>query len=354
MNHVAGIGAVVALQLATELFGDDEDDECLEGDYSTNEARRAASTLKRRARKWVVDPTPAGERRPAGTGKKQRRGTEYHAPHADYPDYKELTGLSATLFEQIYNLMLPQLMEPRATHEGAKVRYIRRTWTPMTRLLMVLTFIRHNSTVRTLANQFGGSPSSISREIWDTIPKLYVTLLDVIKFPEEPPEPIFGDANAAIDCTSHYRHRVHPWSCEYYRGDKHDDFITAQLVCGLDGKMMDVQLGLGHNNDKGMYNATNTEQRLADRSIIALADKGYSKSAQQLIVPINVPHVGNLRHMHSKFRSVVEHNFALVHMFKAAGGVFRQSPELQQMVIMIVYALVYLKCEAQPLRTNFN
>ena len=195
----------------------------------------------------------------------------------------------------------------------------------MTRLLMVLTFIRHNNTVRSLAGQFGGSYASVSRELWDIIPKLYVTLIGMIKFPDEPPVPLFGDANAAIDCTSHYRHRVHPWSCEYYRGDKHDDFITAQLVCALEGgKIMDVQLGLGHNNDKGMYNSTDMEQRLAENGIVALADGGYS-CREQLIIPSDVPYgVDRLRQIHAQLRSVVEHNFALVHMFKAAGGL---SPE---------------------------
>ena len=302
-----------------------------------------------------VDPTPPGERRPAGTGRAQRRGRQYVPQHDDVPDYQELTGLSATLFRRIYDLMLPTLEQGRASAKGRSARYIKRSWTPMTRLLMVLHFIRHNASMRSISEMFGGSSSSVSREIWDLVPRLYVRLLDVIRFPDEPPPAHFYDANAAIDCTSHLRYRVHPWSAEWYRGDVGEHFVTAQLVCGLDGQMFDVQLGQGHNNDnaKGMYTSTDTETRLADAGIVVLADDGYTTS-DRVVTAHSVPTEGHLRLRHAQLRSVVEHNFALVHMFKTAGGIFRASPELQEMVLMIVYALVYLKCEEHPLRTNLQ
>jgi hypothetical protein len=321
--------------------------------FVSPEVRTAQARLKRAARKWVLNPTPPGQRRPAGTGRRQQRALQYRPPHDDVPDYHMLTGLSPALFERIYDMMLPHLEQPRVTAAGAKRRYIMRTWTPMTRLLMVLTFIRHNSTMRELASQFGGSPSSVSRELWDLIPRLYVRLLGFIRFPDEPPEPLFEHASAAIDCTCHLRWRVHPWSCEWYRGDVHEHFVAAQLICDLRGTIYDVQLGQGHNNDRGMYNMTNTEERLAQHDIAALGDAGYTGS-DQLIVPRDLPPHSELRRRHARLRSVVEHNFALVHMFKTAGGVFRGPPEQQQMVLMIVYALVYLKSEQNPLRPDLQ
>lgn len=35
--------------------------------------------------------------------------------------------------------------------------------------------------------------------------------------------------HGAIDCTSHYRQRVHPGQSFFYRGDKRAHFITAQV-----------------------------------------------------------------------------------------------------------------------------
>lgn len=339
------------VRILVELL--DGDDELEDNDlFVPPELRTARARLKRATRKRLLDPTPPAERRPAGAGRPQQRGREYRPPHDDLPDYHELTGLSPAQFEYIFNLMAPTLERPRSTAAGAKQRYVMRSWTPMTRLLMVLTFIRHNTTVRGLSMQFGASASTISREIWDMVPRLYVRLLNRIRFPDEPPAPDPRlDAAAAIDCTCHSRYRVHPWSCEWYRGDVHEHFVAAQLICDLRGEIMDVQLRLGHNNDRGMYNSTDTEARLAACGIRALADAGYSAS-DQLVVPSDLPVHSDLRRRQARLRSVVEHNFAMVHMFKTAGGIFRGSPEQQQMILMIVYALVHLKSAENPLRVD--
>jgi hypothetical protein len=50
---------------------------------------------------------------------------------------------------------------------------------------------------------------------------------------------------AAIDCAPHYRNRVHPFNCEYYRGDHRAHFLTAQLVCSLHGELWDLKIGNG-------------------------------------------------------------------------------------------------------------
>ena len=208
--------------------------------------------------------TPRGERRPAGTGKKQYRNVSLID---DDVNFLEDTGLSAELFTNLYHRMLPVLTAPRITADGPKKRFIARTWTPMSRLYMVVRWLRHMETYRQIARIMGGSAATVSREIWDLIPKLYVELRNDIRLPtaEQVADlPTFLTASGAIDCTSHVRNRVHPWSTEYYRGDKHAHFITAQLVCALRGTLWDVALGPGHNNDQGMMHITGMERTILD------------------------------------------------------------------------------------------
>jgi hypothetical protein len=58
-----------------------------------------------------------------------------------------------------------------------------------------------------------------------------------------------------------------------------------------------------------------------------------------------------LRERHAAYRSVVEQAFALVHLYAAATLKFRASPELQEMVLIIIYTLVASKIQVVPLRT---
>lgn len=314
---------------------------------------RMVRKLRSKVRKLVprhLNPTPRGQRRPAGTGRPQRRGVSWYD---DSRSVMDDTGLSPDEFDELYQRMLPRLTAPRVTASGPKRRAIARTWSPCTRLFIVLRWIRHQESYRRLANVFGGSAATISREIWDTIPKLYVELKDTLQLPtaaEMAALPSRYGAKGAIDCTAHIRNRVHPWSTEYYRGDLHEHFIAAQLMCRLDGKMWDVQLAPGHNNDQGLFNVTGVEATLEALNARLLADKGYW--SHYVVRPDDL--AGDYRRQHSGFRSVVEQNFSLVHLFGASSMKFRASPELQEMVLMIVYALVYLKCRNAPLRREFQ
>lgn len=324
-------------------------------DEELDEAAPMVSTsrMMRRVRKKIrkltpahLNPTPRGQRRPAGTGKRQHRNVSFID---DTTNFTDDTGLTPALFETLYLRMLPRLAGPRITADGPKKRVIARTWTPMTRLFIVLRWLRHQESYRRLAHAFGGTAATISREIWDVIPKLYVEFKDTLQLPtaeEMANLPHRFRAAGAIDCTAHLRNRVHPWSTEYYRGDLHEHFIAAQLMCALNGKPWDVQLAPGHNNDQGLFNTTGVEEMLETRDERLLADMGYTSDF--VVRPDDLG--GELRLRHSGFRSVVEQNFALVHMFAASGQKFRGTPELQEMVLMIVYALVFLKCAEQPLR----
>jgi len=311
---------------------------------------RRTKQLRNRVRKILPlnhPPTPRGLRRPTGTGKRQARNVSLID---DDLDLLADTGLTVDLFTQLYNRILPRLTAPRVTADGSKRRYIARTWTPMSRLYLVLRWLRHLESYRRIAHDMGGTAATVSRELWDTIPKLYVLLRNDIRLPTAQHVaglPVFLTATGAIDCTSHLRNRVHPWSTEHYRGDKHAHFITAQLTCALSGSMWDVALGPGHNNDQAMLHITGIERTIIDQlATRLLADKGYTSDA--VVRPDDV--AGLLRVQHAGYRSVVEQAFALVHLYAAATFKFRASPELQEMVLIIIYALVASKIELVPLR----
>jgi hypothetical protein len=106
-------------------------------------------------------------------------------------------------------------------------------------------------------------------------------------------------------------------------------------------------LAPGHNNDQGMLHITGIERTILDQlATRLLADKGYTSDA--VVRPDDV--AGRLREQHAGYRSVVEQAFALVHLYAAATLKFRASPELQEMVLIIIYALVASKIELVPLR----
>ena len=115
----------------------------------------------------------------------------------------------------------------------------------------------------------------VSREISHIIPFIYESL-DAIRWPPQFYAHPFEQTQAAIDCTSHFRNRVHPRQADYYRYDKHGFFFSAQILCGLGGELFDVQIGLGHNNDRGMLKLTGLKQKFIEEGSKILGDRGYS------------------------------------------------------------------------------
>jgi hypothetical protein len=68
--------------------------------------------------------------------------------------------------------------------------------------------------------------------------------------------------SGAIDCTAHYRRRVHSGQADY-RGDKRRHFMTAQVTTGLNQEIFTVALGKGHNNDQVMLELTGMKDPLS-------------------------------------------------------------------------------------------
>lgn len=314
---------------------------------SDKRAKRAQRKLRKRKR--PEEALPPGERRPAGTGKRQVRGRAHLLENTDV-DIHHDTGLLAAEFEYVFSLVDERLSTAPLASPNAS--FCQSNFTSRSILYIVLRWLRHYDSLVELAHKFGGSAASMSRLINGALPILYVALRDQIHWPDGNVPSVFGDCVGAIDCTSHLRWRVHPHSCEYYRGDVHQHFLTAQLICGVTGPLWDVQLGLGHNNDQTMFNVTGVREELFRREQRLLADSGYTGFS--LVTPGDITMAGlgpQFRKQHAGFRSVVEQNFAYVHMFMAAGGVFRQSPELQQLALLVIYSLVFIKFRDTPLRT---
>ena len=177
------------------------------------------------------------------------------------------------------------------------------------RLLLVLHFLRKHLQYGTLSILYKISKPTVSREITHMLPKVCL-VLDFIHLPRQiTPHPHFEGVTAAIDCTSHFRNRVHPKQADWYRWDKHAFFISAQVVVSLTGHILSVILVKGHNNDQG-------------------------------------------KRTHSMLRSIVEVVIGCVKLYLFTAQKVRLSPELHALGLMICYQLTQWKFIEFPLRVH--
>jgi len=215
-------------------------------------------------------------------------------------------------------------------------------------MLMVLDWIRNYPSYYSLGATYGISSSTVCKEINHIVPLLMETLNDmnIIKWPDSFKEGFEGSVGA-IDCSSHFRNRVHPGQANYFRHDKAAFFLTVHAVTGLDGCIYSVCIGLGHNNDKGMLILSGMKSILQSQKFKLLADGGYSLRLF-LITPQEI--LSPEWNRQKAARSVVEVIFSHIHAWKAADINFKQCPETQAMVLMTIYQLEALKLLQFPLR----
>eukprot|EP00029_Vermamoeba_vermiformis_P003770 TRINITY_DN14303_c0_g1_i1.p1 TRINITY_DN14303_c0_g1~~TRINITY_DN14303_c0_g1_i1.p1 ORF type:complete len:295 (+),score=6.65 TRINITY_DN14303_c0_g1_i1:302-1186(+) len=233
-------------------------------------------------------------------------------------DIYERTGLFEDQFEQIFQRLLPMMSRPL---QGTMASRSHPVLSLRKRLLLVLHWLRDYHKYRSLRDYYGVSISTISRNIYFIIPKLYL-VLDEIKWPQE----IAADSLlGSVDCTCHFRFRVHPRQADYYRADKHGFFITAQVTINLLGQLINVHLGLGHNNDKGMFRISGLDTFIEMNQCFLLADKGYSH--HRLVTPDDdMPPAWN--NWQKGVRSRVEAVIGMVKHYTCCALTFRQNPEL--------------------------
>jgi len=207
--------------------------------------------------------------------------------------------------------------------------------------------------------------SQVNREVRHLLPILLSTFT-TIDWPVDPAPHAFERVIGAIDCTSHYRVRTLN-AATFYRGDKRDYFLTAQVVCDLGGKIFDVSLLLGHNNDisrlassachvfpiclsfsllSDSFELSGMRQFISQRQHRLLADRGYRHP--QLVTP-NRDETGAWRLRQTNLRSIIERVFCYVKAWKVASHCFRQNPELQAEALMAVYVLAAMILQDHPL-----
>lgn len=143
-------------------------------------------------------------------------------------DMYETTGIFEDTFEDIFDMVRYEISRPRE-HTTLSINKSTATGLNLrTRLHMVLHWLRHYPRYATLKLIYHISPSQISRDINHIIPILY-SKLHYINWPTKYIQRGKFGTSGTVDCTSHYRWRVHPRQSDYYRGDKHAHFITAQV-----------------------------------------------------------------------------------------------------------------------------
>jgi len=266
-------------------------------------------------------------------------------------DTYDATGMFEDDFLALFNKIRSDVLLSRNPLPNKKSKKISTVLSPPTRLLMVMHWIRTNMRLGELGLLYGLNKGTVSREIKHIVPKLFVQLnsLRLIRIPDKFAASPFEGAVAAIDCSSHYRNRVHPRQGDYYRGDKHAHFLNAQVVTSLDGTIIHVALGLGHNNDRGMFVLTGMKEYITERGIKLLADRGYSYTL--LVTPDDDNKDVKWNNIQKTLRSIVEIVIGLAKNYATAASKFRMGPELQELVLMIVYYLVQLNLLSAPLRT---
>lgn len=196
--------------------------------------------------------------------------------------------------------------------------------------------------------------ATVHREIRALLPFLLEALQGVIKLPDDwkSVEPGFGGTQAIIDCTPHYRERVHPGQELFYRGDRHAHFLTASVTTSNQGQPYHVCIANGHNNDQGMFNFT-LRDYVEENNIQILCDRGYSHHL--LISPDKVPKESTFSSddwpkLHAAARSPAEINNALVKNWAFASHVNKQTPEWHAIGLAVVYHLVALVLLFNPSR----
>jgi len=266
---------------------------------------------------------------------------------------RETTGIYEDDFEEIFRATRHKIVKPRGkyTHRESIRKEVSTSLRPRCRLLLFLQYLRERPGYRLLGERWSISRTQVSRELRHLLPILYchLTSRNIIIFPPLMTPSTFHQVVGAIDCSSHFRNRVHPRQADYYRGDKHAFFITAQVVCSLQGVLYSVCLGLGHNNDQGMLHITGMTEKLSQLGIYLLADGGYSHP--RLICPDSFQ-TKDWNNTQKKLRSIVERVFGLVKRWEFANLTVFQSPEFQQYSLMTIYNLVQIRLLQHPLASQ--
>jgi hypothetical protein len=144
----------------------------------------------------------------------------------------------------------------------------------------------------------------------------------------------------AIDCTFHRCARVVGEQELYYRGDKACHFISAQLIVTFDGRILEVALAKGHNNDQAVYKLTSVATTLQENNAILLADGGYFDHKNLVI---SNPNLAQGHYLQKFLRLMVEHINKETKDYEFARVKARCSIEFHQLGLNAIYRVVAFK-----------
>jgi len=247
------------------------------------------------------------------------------------------TGVLEQTFVRMYNNIKRDMLKLKKQSLPAPVS-----------LLITLHYLRHYPKILMLSDIYHTHPSTIWRTIKRTCGIL--ATMESIRWPlnfETNLDRLVG----AIDCSSHPRSRVHPEQYYWYRADKGYHFMTSQLVVSLDGQILDVALGKGHNNDQGMYKLTKMNEFLTLQDYQLVADGGYSASA--LITPDE--EMGKAWNYNQKLlRLIVEYVLMFTKCFEFARAKVRVSPEIQTLGLLATFQIAAEDLKSCPLTAPSN
>jgi hypothetical protein len=123
--------------------------------------------------------------------------------------------------------------------------------------------------------------------------------------------------------------------------------MAAQVTTGLNGKIFNVALGKGHNNDQGMLELTGMKDFLYQNQVKLLADGGYRY--MNLVTPDETRGVA-WNNTQMGLRPVVETVIGYVKGWDAAAATFRHAPEIQQLALACIYEIAAARFKITPLR----
>ena len=275
---------------------------------------------------------PTGQKRNLQIRKLRMRHFDWEAI-----DIYEETGLFGDDFEDLLEEVKP------------KMEYGSKKLNERDRLFMCFHWLRHYPDLRYYEYLFGVSKATAKRIIKADVIVIYAALrkrTTKINFPDDWSIHAYNFDGiivyGAIDCTSHVRTRVHPGQSLWYRGDKRFHFITAEVICSIEGdRIYAVFLGLGHNNDQGMWKKT-MKDYCESNDITFLADMGYRSC--KLVRPDKYTDEGWSKEQCS-LRSVVEVVCGLAQQWAICGEKCKEAPEFQEVCLMVCWEIVnfYLK-----------
>lgn len=283
-------------------------------------------------------------RRKAVTQRKKAKPRYSEQFDPDNIDVYERTGMFEGKFEELFAKLRSSIILPRS---GRRQRIVSTVLEPRMRLLLALHAMKENLNMKTLSQLYHVDCSVVNRDLHHLIPKIYVELHEIewpLTWQRHPFEELVG----LIDCGSHFCYRVHPQQADLYQADKHGFFLTAQVVCGVNGIIYNIQLALGHNNDKGVFILTKMSDFLEEHQIRFGADRGY-KSHHRVVKPSD----SQSKEWNAKLcgiRSAVEVSIGMAETYSAAGEQCWLGLELHELVVMCAYQLTNMKLKQYPMR----